>query len=372
MKKIHVGYVLHSLAIGGAEKYVVDLANSLDRNMFRVSIFCLKAGGALLNNLFPDVTVHVLDKKNGNQFNLPSQLSKLYKKEKVDIVHSNNWGTQGEAAISAKLAGKKIIHTQHGLEKNDQETICRRYFRNKARRFFSGFSDSIVAVSEATRSFICQEWKVRKEKVSLIYNGVSPISQDLSARQEIRRELAIDNESILIGSVGRLMPVKNYQCLIRAFAELAHKGLNVRLALVGDGGQRDDLERMTKQMGVNEKTFFLGFRSDVHRFLQAFDIFVLSSFSEGVSLALLEAMSAALPVVATEVGGNQEVVQQSETGFLVPSDHYKALAAALETLIKGNNLITIMGRNGKERVNQLFSFNKMITAHTALYERLSQ
>lgn len=372
MRKVKIGYVVSSLGYGGVEKYVIDIANRLDRQKFIPVIFTFKKGGPLKQHLESDITVHEFNKRKGNDPVFPFHLAGLLKKEAVDVLHSNNWSTFVESVIARKIAAIPVLlHAQHGIEKNEakQESPRKRFFRNRLRFISSLMCDCVVVVSQATRDFVCKEWGTSTQKVTLIYNGVdvdSFLQRDIEGEQ-LRSSLQISKDDIVIGSVGRLMPVKNYPCLVKAFSKISSSQDNVRLMLIGDGNQYGELRRLANSMGLDDKVIFLGQRSDVKKLLSVLDIFVLPSFSEGVSLALLEAMAAEIPVVATNVGGNPEVVIPGENGLLVPSNNETELANALMSLVDNKEKRSELALAAHDRVANHFCLKRMVEEYENLY-----
>lgn len=185
-----------------------------------------------------------------------------------------------------------------------------------------------------------------------------------------KRDIGLGQDDLVIGIVARLVPVKNHICLLKAFSLIKDKLKNVKLMIVGDGELRSDLEAYVRANGLNRDVIFLGNRRDTAEIIKTFDLFVLPSFSEGLSITLLEAMACRKPIIATDVGGNREVIGNNEAGILVPSDSVEALVSAMLELFTNKNKATELGNAGFKRVDRIFSLSHMVRKYEQVYERL--
>ena len=229
----------------------------------------------------------------------------------------------------------------------------------------------LLSVSYAHRSVMSKAIGFPEERIWVIRNGVSVKKfQPSPNRMKIRERMGYDDDEVLIAAVGRLVPVKNHKMLIQGFSHVARKLPNVRLLVVGDGPLRGELQRLCSDVEVQSKVEFLGVRMDVPEILQGTDIFALTSISEGMSNTVLEAMSTALPVVATNVGGNSELVEGGVTGILVESKNASALAKALEGLVRDPERRKEMGRRGREKVKEKFNLETMVSEYEGIYRQL--
>ena len=375
IKKIKVGYITSSLDYGGVEKYVVDLANNIDSRKFIPVIFCLGNHGPLAEKIKKNTKIYCLNKKKGNDIGLVLRLSRLFKKEKIDIIHSNNWSTFAESVIAKQFAGNiPLIHTQHGMEMNDLESKEKRFIRNRLRQFLSFFTNQIVVVSCATKQFVCKEWGISEKKAKLIYNGIdiNNFKQDSSKRKICRLALGVNEDETVIGSVGRLMRVKNYGLLLKAVSKLHMNYKKVKILFVGDGPERNSLRLLAKELDILDKIIFLGNRADISDLLCAMDIFVLPSISEGVSIALLEALASGLPAIATSVGGNKEIIQDNINGILVENNNPDDLCKAIERMLSDRDYRRTLGNNGISRVREVFLLDRMLWEYENLYLLMRQ
>jgi glycosyltransferase involved in cell wall biosynthesis len=235
-------------------------------------------------------------------------------------------------------------------------------------RIIWGLNDAVVAISNDARDELLKNNIIDHRKVSVIYNGI-----DLNAfksripNHEAKNSMGIDS-SCVIGTVSRLSIEKDQSSLIRAFAKVASFDPTARLVFAGDGPLKDELQSLAMDLGVKNNVAFLGFRDDVNEVVQAFDIFVLSSLQEGISLSLLEAMALGKPTVVTNVGGNPEVVVDGLTGLIVQPENPEALANAIMKIMKGGDNADRMGEFGCKRIVAEFDIDKMVDRYLALYQ----
>jgi sugar transferase (PEP-CTERM/EpsH1 system associated) len=246
----------------------------------------------------------------------------------------------------------------------------RNVWGNRLRRLLHPCVDRFVAVSEDLGRWVVGTVGVPPRKVQVIANGVDTERFRDDRRIDARRALGLDDREFVVGSVGRLDPVKDYPTLLEAFAALGGRDPSPLLFLVGDGPQRSALEAQVVNSGLTGRVQLLGERDDVSTVLAALDVFVLPSIAEGMSNVILEAMSSGLPVVATAVGGNPELVLDGSTGRLVPPRSPGLLAAALGSYLAEPSLLRLHGKAGRERVLAHFSLDRMVSAYRDLYRGL--
>jgi sugar transferase (PEP-CTERM/EpsH1 system associated) len=366
-----VAHLVSHLRGGGLEQCVVNLANHLADDGWRPYIFCLQRSGDLERKLRDGVTVRSLDKKPGNDFRLPWRLAALLKRDGIDVVHCHNWSTLLEGLLAARLAGvRAVVHTQHGLDYgfDADRSFLRDRTRLVLKRFASRGLGHVVAVSREVRDTIVTGWRVPEARVSVIHNGIEPAPEPPTPdeRAARRAELGLSPFDLVVGSVGALRPVKDYPMLLDAFARVRRELPGARLVLVGNGPSRADLEAQAQRLELGRAVHFCGWRSDASALLPLMDVFALSSRSEGISLAVLEAMAAGLPVVATRVGGNPEIVEDGVSGLLVPPSDPQAMAAALVALARDPRRRQTLGASGRAR-GAAFSLPRMIERYEEMY-----
>jgi glycosyltransferase involved in cell wall biosynthesis len=358
--------------MGGLEQVLIRLLNATDRKRFCPVVVALDEPGELaLELLRIDVPVVVVPRRRtGVDARLASRLADRLHREGVRLIHTHNMAPHFYASLAAQLMAIRwghrplVIHTKHG---RDEPHVFRTVLLN---RISSALCDFIVAVSDDAASVAVRlEW-ARSRKVTTILNGVSTddFRPALDPRPA-RVRLGLPPDGIHVGCVARLAKVKDHRTLLDAFGQFRQGRPDAHLTLVGDGDERAELEARARAADVNGAVTFLGSRNDIAAVLSAFDIFALSSRSEGVSLTLLEAAAVGLPIVATRVGGNAEVVMDGRTGVLVPPGDPGAFAAALERIAARPDRQR-MGIAGRERVIANFSVERMARAYQERYEAL--
>jgi len=231
---------------------------------------------------------------------------------------------------------------------------------------------TMVAVSHDLKEFLADRVRIDRRRISVIHNGVGSLpSVAPNEADQCRRELGIPSGTQVIGVVGSLYPVKGHQFLLDALPSVVKRFPHIRLVVVGRGELEAELKARAQVLGLGEHVLFLGLREDVPRLLAIFDIFVLPSLSEGLSMAILEAMTSSKPVVTTRVGGNAELVEDGATGLLVEPRNPSALGQALEQLLADEGKATAMGRRGCEKALREFSVDRMARRYEDLYAAVS-
>ncbi len=367
---IRIVHILHSFEIGGLENGVVNLINSLDWERYQHVLLCVTHAGRLVARLRRlDVEVIELGKSEGQDWRLPLKMAKQLRLIRPQIVHTRNWGTI-EGIIAGRLSGVPVVvHGEHGRTMIEIGRGSRK--RKLIRRLLVPMIDAYVTVSEELGAIARTEIGVPSRKITTICNGVElgRFSGEFNQRA-IRLAQGIPVDAFVVGCVGRLDPVKNYESLVQVVAGLVKDFPNVRLLIVGDGPQYSALDQLRHTMGVAEHISLIGARDDVPLLLKAMDVFVLPSLSEGISNTILEAMASSLPVVATRVGGNIELVRHRETGFLVDSGNLMDLADAIRAYLENPCLVREHGAAGVKRIQNHFSLGRMVSAYDALYQNL--
>ncbi len=294
------------------------------------------------------------------------RLARIMRQYRPHIVHTRNWGAI-EAVAAAKLAGVPVvIHSEHGYELDMFAglPLRRRLFRRSA----YAMTDAIFAVTRELRDFHARQAWIHPERMGVIYNGVDTRRFALcrETRLAVREELGLPEQSFVVGSVGRLVPIKGHQTLLKAAALLSGSGIDLRVLLVGSGPERERLQN--RATGALEgRVCFAGDSNRVPELLNAMDVFVLPSLNEGMSNTLLEAMACGLPVLATNVGGNPEIVENNLHGCLFTPGDAKWLADKLKLLARDPALIHQLGTAARNRAIESFSLSRMLETYRSFY-----
>lgn len=354
---VNVLHIVLSLQVGGLEKFVLDLIDKYSPNI-KPFIVCLEGKGEL-GREYDHLDIIELDKASGISLKIIWKLVNLSRELSIDVIHTHNPGPHFYGAITGFLTNRPVIHTKHG---RNYPSDKKKVYLNK---ISSLLTKKIVAVSQNAADVCLFVEKISSSKVTVILNGVDT---------KLFHPGKFDNEQehrlVRIGIVARLSAEKDHQTLLIACKLLAVQTSCFHLEIIGDGPLRDTLEKTVRALGIETYVSFSGMRHDVAELLRQLDVFVLSSTTEGISLTLLEAMATKLPVVATNVGGNPEVVIDNETGYLVPSQNPDEMARKLLLLINDKNLRLQMGEKGCARVNSQFSIKETTRMYEELYSSI--
>jgi glycosyltransferase involved in cell wall biosynthesis len=361
---LRIVHVLGSFQVGGAEQVALTLARLQVRAGHEVHVVGLAPppdGPHAARFESADVRVHRLAKWGPTlDASLVLRLAWLFRRLRVDVVHSHNRQPLIYAGPASRLAGTAHVHTKHGRgEGGSGQMLLRRIAAYTADRF--------VAVSDQTRDEAIARRESPLSRLLTITNGIEldGFRPDPDARREVRAELDVSASAFVVGTVGRLAAIKNQGLLVQAMEPML--GPALRLVLVGDGESRADLESLAARTGRAQWIHFLGRRGDAGRVLNAFDVFALSSRSEGLPLAIPEAMSVGLPIVSTAVGGIPAVVREGETGFLVPEGDLSALRMRLAALAGDVELARRMGRAAREDAQRNYAAERMVADYDRCY-----
>ena len=375
---IKVVHIIDGLGWAGMEQMVASLVCRIDKSKFQVFLLSeIPMKKSVIDQVAflksQGVKVIFLQQTQRKKF-LAKDYFKLLKHLQPLIIHSHS-GVWRDCCLGALLAGvPHQFHTEHGrifLADNSRTRLTHRYltfFRNK-----------VIAVSDDVKQFLHDNVGIPKDKLLTIHNGidVTKFSKGNGSSNK-RQELGLKKDDIILIAVGRLNPVKDYDTLIRAISqikqELANKYI-FKLIIVGPetkdhlsgGGTLLRLRNLANDLNVDDRIAFLGKRADIPELLGTADVFVQTSLTEGLSMSIMEAMSCQLPVVATNVGGNKELISDGETGYLVPSRDAQAVAKALKTQILDDTLRLRMGANGRQRILNKFSLEHMTKRYESLY-----
>jgi L-malate glycosyltransferase len=362
-ERIRIGHVVGWLHFGGRENGVVNLVNSLDPNVFDSHIFSFVRDGSLTRRVIPGrCKIIEFGEKLGDDYRLYFKLARAFRSHKIHIAHTHGWGTLLEGMVAAKLARvPAVVHGEHGTIRDDTRAhIYLQWLMWHA-------ADQILSVSNALRQKLAQTINFPENRIRVIANGVDlrrfTVARD---RSGWKFRLNLPPEGLTFGTVGRFVPVKCYPVLLEASRSIFEKIPNSYLVLVGDGPLHEQLTRLARDYKIHDRVRFLGWRSDVPEILNALDVYVLASESEGMSNTILEAMACGLPVVATAVGGNVELVDRAG-GLLVPPYNPKTLAEAVSLLLADPARRETMGSLARRRVEEHFSLETMAENYAGVY-----
>ena len=365
---IAVLHLVNRFWIGGAERQFVERLR-LHPEGFRAVVGCLEASGPMLEQVRALGYEPVVFPLNGSmmQPNTAVQIgriAKLVRAEGVKIIHATDFNTNLLALAVARLTGAKAIvsrvdlgHLRSGFGK----------WHREAEKLNARFADLVVANADAVREVCIKDEGCKPERVLVVRNGLDLTRFDALAAQPLQAPLPA--AETLVAAIGNLWPVKGHRTFIEAVAQVKDRLPGVKFVCAGEGPERAFLEKRIVELGLSDRFFLLGHRLDVPALLARVQAGCLCSSAEGLSNALMEAMAARLPLIATRVGGNPELVRDGENGFLVPYGDARALAEKLVLLLSDPQRMAAMGRRGRERVETELSLQRMADGHGALYRR---
>ncbi len=366
--RLKIMHVIWGLSSGGAERQVVTIATS-QAKQHSVIVCCFEGGGELIVELEDaGIEVIVLNKKVGFDLAALLNLKKILSTREIDLVHSHIWSANLWTRLAAILARTKYVviheHSMFAMEKK---------YRQVADYFLSWFTDAVICVSSQILYATTHSSRISMTKTILIRNGIELSKFNQSAEDRV---LAMVNRSkqnlppkVVI--VGSLEPRKNHKSFIRAACFLLEEGIDAEFLIIGDGPLRSELEEMVKGIGKEKYIKFIGNQKSVFPFLIDASVYVSSSFTEGISIAMLEAIAARVPVVATAVGGNNEIARSGNNLLLVSPEDTEALAKGIEALLDCRGAGNVLAENAYRDIYSRFNKDNMNRRIDLLYENLS-
>ena len=363
-------HVIYRLQVGGLENGVVNLVNRLPHDRFRHVIVCLADYTDFRQRIErDDVAVIAMHKKPGQDFATLWRLYKLFRQWRPAVVHTRNIGCL-EAQLPAWLARVPLrVHGEHGWDVSDPDGSNNTY--RWLRRLHAPLVHCFIPLSGHLDDYLQQRVGIKPRKIRRIYNGVDGQRFHPGDSKALPQGFA-DAQSLVFGTVGRMHGVKDQTNLVQAFIALAkqhpQQAPHLRLVMIGDGPLLADCRQLLEQAGLSDQAWLPGARNDIPEILRALDVFVLPSQAEGISNTVLEAMASGLPVIATAVGGNPELVDENRSGLLPPAQNPQALAEAMARYLDDPDLIAQHGEAGLERIRQHFSLPRMLDNYAAVYQ----
>ncbi|MEM9790782.1 MAG: glycosyltransferase [Planctomycetota bacterium] len=384
-----IGHVVHRLAFAGAEVLARDLARRLEPAGLGFVFLCLDEAGPMAGAVREDgFAVVPLHRRPGIDVALPGRIAAAVRQHGVTLLHAHQYTPFFYASLARRFSRRPpILFTEHGRHYPD----LRKPKRVFANRYLLGKPDRVTAVGQFVRHALHDNEGIARGRVDVIHNGIDPDRFDPGAHgtderqgardaaREAIREAArdagkpaydINDDTPIVVQVARFHPVKDHATAVHAFALAHDRHPDARLVLIGDGDERGAVEQAAWDAGVSIHTVFMGVRDDVDQLIPGADVFLLSSLSEGISVTLLEAMAARLPIVATDVGGNAEVVEHGRTGLLAPRQDGRGLADALDRLLADADRRTAMGDAGRARCLSHFHRDRMHRDYEAVYRAM--
>ena len=365
LRKTSVMQLVYSLQVGGSEKLACDISTHLDRGLFTPFVCALDVDGDLARDLTRENIEHHVFRRKGVAPEVFRELYRYIKTRRIDIVHTHHFTQLWFAALPARLAGARIIHTEHEFFSYGESLFSRAMIKP-----LSGLCHRVTAVGPEVAEYFVRTIGMPREHVSVIPNGVDLTKFNYDPKP-VREELGLSKDHLVIGTVGRLEPEKDQKTLLEAFRYVKEKQSAARLVIVGNGRMADELKVHAKRLGVAGHTLFLGTRRDVPRVLSAMDLFALPSVREGLPISLIEAMAAGKPVVASDIGSVRDLIRHEDNGLLVEPGDAVTLSNSLLRLLDSSSLREGMGNRGRRLAERSYGLPAMIRAYEGLYRSAS-
>ena len=363
--RINILYLITEFDVGGAEKMLYKVATRIDRKKYNPVAACLTGHGAIGKKLSESgVDVEYLNMQGKVDLRIFLRLISLLKRKNIKILHTYLFHANFVGRIAGRIAGTPIIISSIRVSEREK------HYHLWLSKLTSGFVDMETCVCKAVREFSLKQGRIASGKLIVIHNGIDLKKFNRKWDSEgTRTKLGIDSSTKVVGTVSRLTKQKGIEFLLGAASKVMRNVPDSIFIIVGEGELKSEFQQLAKGLGIKEKVIFTGFRRDVLEIVNIFDVFALSSLWEGMPVALLEAMAASKPVVATAVGGCKELILNGENGFLIKPSDVGELSKAIIAILRDPKLASKMAQNSRKRAEQ-FSVETMVKRTETLYETL--
>ncbi|NIM91038.1 MAG: glycosyltransferase [Candidatus Aminicenantes bacterium] len=377
MEKIRVLEMIDQPFLGGGQINLLSLARNLDKEKFEV-FTCSRGGGSLVEEIEKNDLQHFpvpFSKRIGSK--IVREIRAILSDNRIDILHTHG----GIAGFYGRWAARKcrtpvVVHTLHGIHYLHYRNFLLKHSFIFLERYFSRFTQAVIFVSEADKEKSMKFKLAPEEKMHIIKNGVdlSAFQEEerLNSTPEMRKEVKLESFQPLVGTVARLHRQKGIPYLLKAAKTISQVFPRIKILIVGGGPLEQKLERMARRWGVKEYVWFMGERKDAQDLTSLFEVFVLPSLWEGLPYVLMEASVLGKPIVATDVDGNREIIEDGKTGILVPARDPEKLAEAIIRLLRDKGLASKLAERAKEAVPLKFKLSRMVEETQDLYLKLYQ
>ncbi|PKG92996.1 glycosyltransferase [Paraglaciecola sp. MB-3u-78] len=368
MSKTSILHLTYDMRIGGTEMVIKNLIEGSDPDLFDMSIFCIETPigpwGIEMQNAGLPITA--TSRKPGFDISLIFAIRKHLKANNINLLHCHQYTPWVYGVLAAFGTKTKVVFTEHGRFYPDSSTWKRKLINP----WLARITKHITAISQATKQALVDFENLPKERVEVIYNGIAPLTPPSTLELlELRRELGLSSKEICIGTIARFDPIKNHLMMLQAFKLCLDSGLPLKLLIVGDGEMRETIEAEIVTLDIQDKVILTGYKDSPQTYLALMDIFLLSSFSEGTSMTLLEAMSLGKPCIVTDAGGNKEVIQNGENGTVTENDSTQQFAKAILTLINDSSLYNQYHQASHRRFDLCFEASIMVSQFEKMYQK---
>ena len=367
-------HMVFRLDYGGMENGLVNLLNRLPSARYRHCVVALTEATAFQQRIQrDDVAVYSLNKRPGLDLACYLRLFRLFRRLRPAIVHTRNWGTLDCSLVALAAGVRYRVHGEHGWDIYDPDGVRRKY--RLGRRVLSRIIHRFVALSRELEEWLVGPCGVSRAKVIRICNGVDTERFRSSTRCDVSdSDIPFPGGAMVVGSITRFQAIKDpltlVSAMLQAWPRARDRGIDLRLAMIGDGPLRQRALEMLQEAGELDAAWLPGSRDDVPSLLSGFDVFALTSLREGISNTVLEAMATGIPLVVTDTGGNKELIAEGENGFLVPIASPAAVADAILGIATDVDLRARMAAASRARAVEHYSIEKMVDAYDRMYAGL--
>lgn len=368
--KPRIAYVTHNLNPGGTERLVMDMSRALS-DAYDVDVVCLDEPGAWAAELRDSgISVFCVWRSPGLDLSLIRRLAALFRQRGIHVIHAHQCTPWFYCALSRLFnRGPRLLLEEHGRFYPERDDAKKRFVN---RSIIRRLTHKIVAVSDDVRRRLIRfEGIPKSDPIDVIYNGTR-WDKDISdvRRGELRTQMGFAEADFVVGTIGRFDEIKNLPMLVEGIRRARQESTRIKGLLVGHGPMFEQVRELASSQGLEDEIIFPGYRDDAKELVQCLDLFVLSSFSEGTSMALLEAMAGGSPVAVTNVGGNPEIVESGRTGWVFASDCPDELSAIICEAISDPEKTSRFASAGRARYREEFTFDRMITKYRSIYDEL--
>lgn len=363
--KPRVMHVILTLGVGGAEQLVYRMISSRSRSSHTV-VCCLLFVGELGEKLRREGGVlYCKNHTGGIDLGIIRWLRRIIIDENIDVVHAHTCTPLFYSVPAAKsVGGVKVVYTEHGRLYPERSS----WKLSLINPLLAHATNSIVSISKSTALAMSRYDRFPLERIQIIHNGISvpDTVRDIDPLEK-KRSLGLSESCRVMGTAARIEEIKNIPMMLRVLRIVLREVPEACLLIAGTGSRLQELVACSHELGISDSVKFIGLRSDLWELYQIMDVFLLSSFTEGISVTLLEAMASGVPAVVTDVGGNSEVVADGVTGCLIPLDDDRAMARSVVDVLTNREMALRYSSNSIERVKRFFSFDEMMKAYELLY-----
>lgn len=369
MAKLKVLHLTYDMRIGGTEQVIKNLVENTDQQQFDMSILCIESPlGPFADDLLAKgISITALSRSPGFDRKIIKQIRAYIKQHNIDVVHCHQYTPWVYGVLAAFATRTKVIFTEHGRFYPDSSSWKRKLINP----WLHKITAATTAISTATKDALAIYEYIPAKDIQVIYNGISPLEIDQQQVELLRQELGIGPNTLCLGTVARLDPIKNHPMMIHAFKQVLNGGIDAKLLIVGDGEMRETITDLISELKLEQHVIMTGYQAKPQNHLALMDIYLLSSFSEGTSMTLLEAMSIGKPCVVTKAGGNPEIIEHQINGLVTRNDDANAFAAAITTLAHNPDLRKSMSEQSRQRFEKKFSATSMVYLFQHLYQQVT-